>query len=208
MPARHPENRERTPIGTMISPADGYPHPQVRLTTRPGVGTPLVAPDYPEISASFNAVSRWRRPYRCHAGNGGQVPSYCLRALLHTARLHGVVLDARRPDPDARDSVSSAATRTAHAQSEGPAKKRRNTGEERGWGWSGRRVNEGQCAVLANQLISKRWKDGRWISQPSVLAGPLIYQAVSTGWRLGMLPTWRKIKGRCNADGAGDDDRT
>ena len=52
----------------------------------------VVAPDYPEISASFNAVSRWRLPYHCHAGNGGQVPSYCLRALLHTARLHGVVL--------------------------------------------------------------------------------------------------------------------
>ena len=52
----------------------------------------LVAPVYPEISASFNAVSNWRRPYASHAGNGGQVPSYCLRALLHTARLHGVVL--------------------------------------------------------------------------------------------------------------------
>ena len=51
-----------------------------------------MAPDYPEISASFNAVSRWRWPYHCHAGNGGQVPSYCLRALLHAARLHGIVL--------------------------------------------------------------------------------------------------------------------
>ena len=94
----------------------------------------LVAPDYPEISASFNAVANWRLPYRCHAGNGGQVPSYCLRALLHTARLHGVVLTHEDLIPmhliPFRRLTSGRPTRKV----KGPAKKRRNARAKKGAG--------------------------------------------------------------------------
>ena len=79
-------------IGTMISPQMDILIRKFGSQRALAAALQLVAPDYPEISASFNAVSRWRWPYHCHAGNGGQVPSYCLRALLHAARLHGIVL--------------------------------------------------------------------------------------------------------------------
>ena len=85
----------RTPhamIGTMISPQMDILIRKFGSQRALAAALQLVAPGYPELSASFNIVSRWRWPYQCHAGNGGQMPSYCLRALLHTARLHGIVL--------------------------------------------------------------------------------------------------------------------
>lgn len=82
----------RASIGALISPQMDILIRKFGSQRALASALQLVAPDYPEISASFNAVARWRWPYRCHAGNGGQVPSYCLRALLHAARLHGVVL--------------------------------------------------------------------------------------------------------------------
>ena len=91
----------------------------------------LVAPDYPEISASFNAVSNWRRPYASHAGNGGQVPSYCLRALLHTARLHGVVLTHEDLIPMHLIPFRRLSTGRPTRKVKGPAKKRRNARRRR-----------------------------------------------------------------------------
>ena len=82
----------RAMMGTMISPQMDILIRKFGSQRALASALQVVAPGYPEISASFNAVARWRWPYRCHAGNGGQVPSYCLRALLHAARLHGVVL--------------------------------------------------------------------------------------------------------------------
>ena len=91
----------------------------------------LVAPVYPEISASFNAVSNWRRPYASHAGNGGQVPSYCLRALLHTARLHGVVLTHEDLIPMHLIPFRRLSTGRPTRKVKGPAKKRRNARRRR-----------------------------------------------------------------------------
>ena len=91
----------------------------------------LVASEYPEISASFNAVSRWRLPYHCHAGNGGQVPSYCVRALLHTARLHGVVLTHEDLIPMHLIPFRRLSTGRPTRKVKGPAKKRRNARRRR-----------------------------------------------------------------------------
>jgi len=87
----------------------------------------LMVSEYPEISASFNAVSNWRRPYTSHAGNGGQVPSYCLRALLHTARLHGVVLTHEDLIPMHLIPFRPLPTGRPARKVKGPAKKRRKT---------------------------------------------------------------------------------
>lgn len=54
----------------------------------------VVVPAYPYISWSKNAIAHWRRPYALRAGNGGRVPSYCVRAVLHAARLHGIIVTA------------------------------------------------------------------------------------------------------------------
>ena len=91
----------------------------------------LVAPDYPEISASFNAVSNWRRPYASHAGTGGQVPSYCVRALLHTARLHGVVLTHEDLIPMHLIPFRRLSTGRPARKVKGPAKKRRTVRRRR-----------------------------------------------------------------------------
>ena len=92
----------------------------------------LVAPAYPEISASFNAVSNWRRPYASHAGNGGQVPSYCVRALLHTARLHGVVLTHEDLIPVHLIPYRRLSTGRPTRKVKGPAKKRRKARAKKG----------------------------------------------------------------------------
>jgi len=94
----------------------------------------LVVSEYPEISASFNAVANWRRPYTCHAGNGGQVPSYCLRALLHTARLHGVVLTHEDLIPMHLIPYCRLPTGRSPRKVKGPAKKRRNARAKKGAG--------------------------------------------------------------------------
>ena len=115
----------RASIGALISPQMDILIRKFGSQRALASALQVVAPDYPEISASFNAVSRWRWPYRCHAGNGGQVPSYCLRALLHAARLHGVVLTHDDLLPTHLIPFRPLPTGRPARKVKGPAKKRR-----------------------------------------------------------------------------------
>ena len=124
----------RAMMGTMISPQMDILIRKFGSQRALASALQLVAPDYPEISASFNAVARWRWPYRCHAGNGGQVPSYCLRALLHAARLHGVVLTHEDLIPMHRIPFRRLSTGRPTRKVKGPAKKRRNARAKKGAG--------------------------------------------------------------------------
>ena len=117
----------RASIGALISPQMDILIRKFGSQRALASALQLVAPDYPEISASFNAVSRWRLPYTCHAGNGGQVPSYCVRALLHTARLHGVVLTHEDLIPMHLIPFRRLPTGRPARKVKGPAKKRRKT---------------------------------------------------------------------------------
>lgn len=124
----------RASIGTLISPQMDILIRKFGSQRALAAALQLVAPDYPEISASFNAVARWRWPYRCHAGNGGQVPSYCVRALLHTARLHGVVLTHEDLIPMHLIPYRRLPTGRPTRKVKGPAKKRRNARAKKGAG--------------------------------------------------------------------------
>ena len=127
-------NTLRAKPGSMISPQMDILIRKFGSQRALASGLQVVAPDYPDISASFNAVSRWRLPYHCHAGNGGQVPSYCLRALLHTARLHGVVLTHEDLIPMHLIPYRRLPTGRPTRKVKGPAKKRRNARAKKGAG--------------------------------------------------------------------------
>lgn len=118
-------NTHRAESGRMISPQMDILIRKFGSQRALAAALQVVASDYPEISASFNAVSRWRLPYHCHAGNGGQVPSYCVRALLHTARLHGIVLTHDELVPLHLIPYRRLPTGRPARKVRGPAKKRR-----------------------------------------------------------------------------------
>lgn len=132
MPARHRKPRANT--SNLISPQMDILIRKFGSQRALASALQVVAPVYPEISASFNAVSNWRRPYASHAGNGGQVPSYCVRALLHTARLHGVVLTHEDLIPMHLIPFRRLSTGRPTRKVKGPAKKRRNARAKKGAG--------------------------------------------------------------------------